>query len=117
MMLSKITSTALAALLAATATAGARAAQPNPDVLTVRVPVADLNLASQQGAAVALRRIRRAAGSICGGQPAAAELKRLALYDSCMRSTVSKAVASLDNPLVTAQYAGRALTPAKVASR
>jgi len=116
-MPSKITSTAIAALLAAVVAAGANAAQPNPDAVTVRVSVADLNLASQQGAAVALRRIRRAAGSICGEQPAAVDLKRRALYDSCMRSTVGKVVASLDNPLVTAQYSGRASTAPEVASR
>jgi UrcA family protein len=116
-MPSKITSTAIAALLAAAVTAGANAAQPDPDAVTVRVPVADLNLATQQGAAVALRRIRRAAGSICGEQPAAVDLKRRALYDSCMRSTVSKVIASLNNPLVTAQYSGRALAPRDVASQ
>ena len=68
-MLSKITSTAIAAMLAAAVTADASAAQPNPDDITVRVSVSDLNLVSQQGAAVALRRIQRAADSICGGYP------------------------------------------------
>jgi UrcA family protein len=116
-MLSKISSTAIAALLAAAVTAGAHAAQPNPDVLTVRVFVADLNLAIQQGAVVALQRIRRAAGAICGEQPSAMDLKRLALYGACMRSTVSQAVASLNNPLVTAQYFGRASTSPQVAIR
>jgi UrcA family protein len=116
-MLSKISSTAIAALLAAAVTAAAHAAQPDPDVVTVRVFVADLNLASLQGAAVALRRIRQAAGAICGEQPSTMDLKRLALYHACMRSTVSQAVASLNNPLVTAQYSGRASTPPELASR
>jgi UrcA family protein len=97
----------LAALAAAAISSGAaQAARPDPDTLTVRVSLADLNLAGEPDAAIALRRINAAAKSICGDQPAIVELGRMALHSACMRSTVGRAVATLNSPVVTALYTG-----------
>src|SRR5580698_9372687 len=60
------------AALASIGFAGASLAAPaaaNPDQMSVAVGVGDLNLATQPGAAVALRRIHNAAQSICGPAP------------------------------------------------
>ncbi len=110
-MFSRTTAIALAGLTATIAAAGAHASPPGPDVVTVRVSVADLNLAGKPGASIALQRIRAAAGAICGDRPMVEELDRSALYDACLRSTVGQAVASLDNSLVTALYEGSARPP------
>jgi len=116
-MFTKTTSIALATVAASVITSGAQASPRDPDLITVRVSVADLNLASKPGASVALQRIRRAATSICGDEPRVNDLSRMALYDACLRSTVGRAVASLDNPLVTALYGGRAMRSSGIASR
>ena len=116
-MFSKTTPIALAALAAALIATGAQASPPDPEVITVRVSVADLNLASAPGASVALQRVRRAAATICGDAPSAKELGRTMLYSACLRSTVGHAVASLGDPVVTAAYEGRSARSPQVASR
>lgn len=82
------------------------AAQSDPDTVSVKVAIGDLNLADGVGAATALRRIHNAAGSICGARPYALDLERTADYRQCMATTVGQAVASLANPTVTALYEG-----------
>jgi UrcA family protein len=90
--------------------AGASLAAPaasNPDQVSVAVGVGDLNLGAQPGAAIALRRIHAAARSICGPSPDIKDLDRAAEYRGCMAASMGPAVASLNNPLVTALYTGR----------
>jgi UrcA family protein len=88
----------------------APATASNPDVVSVKVAVGDLNLGDVAGAAVALRRIHNAAGSICGAAPYALDLDRTAAYRQCMGATVGEAVASLASPTVTALYNGQRAT-------
>jgi UrcA family protein len=99
------------ALIASVGFAGsalsAPAAASNPDAVSVKVALGDLNLGDVAGAAVALRRIHSAAGSICGERPYGLDLERTAAYRQCMATTVSGAVASLASPTVTALYNGR----------
>jgi len=104
-------STAAIATLGATAVA-ARAQPPAPEV-SVRVNVADLNLRSEAGAQVALRRIENAAAAICGRDEDIRLLGRAALRRACMRTTVETAVASAGIPRLTALN-GRAATPGSV---
>ena len=90
--------------------AGSTVAAPaasNPDQMSVAVRIGDLNLGAQPGAAVALRRIHNAARSICGQAPDIKDLDRAADYRDCMAASMGPAVASLNNPMVTALYAGR----------
>jgi UrcA family protein len=71
---------------------------------TMRVRVGDLNLQHQDGAKVALRRIKSAATSFCGGEVnTPLELSRS--FRSCRQAMTGKAVEQLDAPLVTALYA------------
>lgn len=116
-MFFKTTPIALAVLAATAVSIPVCAASPDPDVISVRVSLADLNLAGKPGAAVALRRIRKAAETICGDKPMVIELARVELYDDCARAAVGRAVASLDNPTVTALYTGRTARSPEMASR
>jgi UrcA family protein len=100
----------LITVLAATAlgfAAVSPAAAADPDIVSVRVPIADLNLHSGAGAAAALYRIRAAARTICGADSGRLPLARAALQSACVKSTVDRAVARLDAPMVTALNAGR----------
>ena len=86
----------LIALLASTA------AHAQEDVMRVRI--GDLNLQQEYGAKVALRRIKSAATSFCGGEVnTPLELSRS--FRSCRQAMTGKAVGQLDAPLVTALYA------------
>jgi hypothetical protein len=37
---------------------------------------------------------------VCGPQPGAVELRRSALYASCVKTTVARSVSSLNNPII-----------------
>ena len=97
------------ALIASVGFAGHALAAPqsDPDAISVKVAIGDLNLGAGAGAAVALRRIHNAAGSICGERPYALDLDRTAAYRQCMAATVGQAVASIASPNVTALYEGQ----------
>jgi len=82
-------------------------AASNTDQVAVAVGVGDLNLAAQPGAAIALRRIHAAARSICGPAPDIKDLERTADYRGCIAASMGPAVASLNNPLVTALFTGQ----------
>ena len=102
---------AVAALsLAATAHADpapAMSGWSDPAAMSVRVSIADLNLASPAGAKAVLARIHTAARTICGDEPDIRMSERFALYQSCLKTTVGRTVASLDAPLVTAMNGGQ----------
>jgi UrcA family protein len=90
---------AAAALLGAApvASAAGTTAQ-DPDSLSVRVRVADLDLQSRDGARVALQRIHHAAETVCGGEPDGRELARHAMFESCVRSAVDRTVLQSHSP-------------------
>ena len=100
------------AVLAALGLAPATHASPavdgtsDPAAMTVKVSFADLELSSPAGAKSVLNRIHAAAKTVCGGEPDIRLLERSAIYHSCMKATVERAVASLDSPAVTALNAG-----------
>ncbi|MDB5426052.1 MAG: hypothetical protein JWR47_2962 [Phenylobacterium sp.] len=91
----------LAAFMATTVLA-AGAAQAENDIMVVRV--SDLNVASTQGAQVALQRIKSAASQFCSDADSR-DLGRIAQHRSCEARMIGKAVRSLDAPVVTALYA------------
>jgi UrcA family protein len=114
-----LTTKLLATLAAATAIGSAASpswSAPDPDRITVRVPVADLNLSTESGATAALRRIHAAAQGICGAQPDSRQLGRSALYSACVNQTVGVAVASANQPMLAA-VAERRMRPTLLAAR
>ena len=76
------------------------------DTVSVKVSMADLDLGSQAGAAVALRRIDNAARIVCGEEPAMRDMDRAVAYRACMKATVGHAVDTLGNPIVFALNGG-----------
>lgn len=84
------------------ANAGPQALPSDPDIISVKVSLADLNLSHEPGARIALRRIRNAAREICGVEPGPPLIRESELYRACQRSAVDRAVARLDVPTVTA---------------
>ena len=100
------------------AAAGAASAAPDPnaETTTVHVRVADLNLSSDAGAGVALRRITRAASTICGDEPDARDMKRQAIFQACVRGVVDRAVADSGNPTLAALNGGPATRTTSLAA-
>jgi UrcA family protein len=99
---------ALAILGAAATTHASPAAEASsdPSAMSVSVSVADLNLSSAAGARIVLQRIHNAAKTICGDETDVRLTERFALYQSCVKTTVDRTVASLDSPIVTAMNGG-----------
>ena len=102
-MFTKTTCTALAALAVLGFAANSHAApatssSPDTDALSMTVSVGDLGAGGESAAKALLQRVYNAARDVC-----AEETSPLA----CRDDTVARAVASLNNPAVTALNAGR----------
>jgi len=93
---------ALSALAPASAHAAAPAAQ--------RVSYADLNLDSERGARLLLRRIRAAAETVCHAGSAPLSLRAWQAARACARQATGRAVAQVNDPTLTALYEGRRRT-------
>jgi|KBSMisStandDraft_5_1062788.scaffolds.fasta_scaffold3210609_1 UrcA family protein len=107
---------ATAALSLCTAASAGPQAQPyDPDTVSVKVSLADLNLNNEPGARIALRRIRNAAREVCGVAPSHPLMKESELYWACQRGATDRAVARLDVPTVSALNAAQ--TRIQVAGR
>lgn len=98
-MLRSLLPTLLAAALTTGAATAAGAAEP--ERLSVPVRVGDLDIRSEAGAQVALRRIQRAAVAICG-EADSRQLARQAMIDACVREAVNTTVASANSPALAA---------------
>jgi UrcA family protein len=107
-MITKSSLTAIAAFAAMALSNGAFAApsSADTDVVSVKVALAGLDLRSDAGAKVALSRIHQAARHICGGEPDARDLSSHAMFRTCEKDTVDRAVTSLGSPMVIALNAG-----------
>ncbi len=81
-------------------------AQISDTVPSVTVKYSDLNIGSQAGAQVLLKRIDAAASTACGGAPDIRQLDQLASFEACRRPAVARAVAAVDSPMLTAMARG-----------
>ena len=100
------------AMIAITVGSGATtafAASPD-DPISVKVSLADLNMASEAGAQTALARIRFAANQACGGDLSDQTLGEQMQFRSCAKQAVQRAVASINQPALTAVSQGRHVT-------
>jgi len=93
-----------AALLAGTAL-GSEAAGGRPAARTLTVRYADVNLATVAGATTLYRRIQGAARLVCG-EPGRS-LSEQREWAQCYRDAVNDAVATVNNPTLTAVHSGR----------
>jgi UrcA family protein len=98
----RLSAAIVAAALGLAASAYSASAGSDPDKVSVTVKLADLNLGAHSGAQAAFRRIRFAAQSICGEQPAPMELGVGQQYRQCVDTAVRGAVERLGNPIVAA---------------
>ena len=108
------------ACLAALAIGGAanaqsvRVTETDDGSIAARVRYGDLDLSRQDGAHAMIDRLRLAASAVCGGPPADPfSLNGKDRFEACMSRTLDEAVARLDQPVVSAAYAG----DARLASR
>jgi UrcA family protein len=99
----------------ALALAGPVMAMPADQTTTsVVVKYHDLNLSNSRDAAVALKRIDKAAMRACGASEFSLQAYKSAVRDStCYRDGMNQAVASLNAPLVQALYLDRGMQVAR----
>jgi UrcA family protein len=108
-----MSATKLLAALAALTTLGAATpvwSASDPDQITIKVKVSDLNLDNESGARAALGRIRVASYVICGEQPSAKLIQETRLFRACMHRTVGQAVAMANRPVLSALAGARGET-------
>jgi len=80
-------------------------AGPAPDVLSVTVQFADLDLTRSTGAAVLYQRLKGAAETVCAPFDARSrDLGSQMRFKECMQSAIGTAVAKIDQPALTAYY-------------
>jgi len=97
----------IASLLSAAALAPAAHAGPDVRTVQVRVSSAGLDLTTEAGAGLYLKRLARAATAACGGQPDYSPLvlsseKR---FQACRAKALADGVAQSASPMVQRQYA------------
>jgi UrcA family protein len=93
---------AVASVLAVLSAGPALAAEPSK---SIRVGYGDLDLSTQQGVASLYNRIRGAAHQVCGYEGASFEDK--AIWKSCFTGAIDNAVATVNNPRLTALHTGQ----------
>ena len=84
---------------------------------TMRVRIGDLNLHHEDGAKVALRRIKAASSNFCGEGQVYRSVEGTTNIRKCRKTMTDKAVAQLGAPLVTALYTPATSSPTELARR
>src|SRR5262249_8033915 len=98
---------ALSALfLAASAIATPAVAASLEEPVNITGSYPDLDISHPAGAAVLLHRIEAAATKACGGQPDVRVLAEVSHFDKCRSAALSKAVAEINSPMLTAAANG-----------
>jgi UrcA family protein len=107
MIKSSVTTLALALALGSPLAAGVAVASPSLETYSRTVRLSDLNLSSERGAEVALRRIRSAARYVCGDPMSTRHAQWTSLpYRACVQQASDNAIRDLGNATVTARYNG-----------
>jgi UrcA family protein len=101
----RITRAIGALVIASAAIATPALAQSIDQAPSIRVSYADLDIHQPDGAGILLARIDVAADRACGGAPDLRLLAQRAAFDRCRREAISRAVAGVNEPLVTAAAA------------
>ncbi|THD77171.1 MAG: UrcA family protein [Phenylobacterium sp.] len=72
----------------------------DPDVRTMKISVADIDLRTEAGAQAALHRIQSAARAVCGDTTSLHDMSEYARQRACLKAAVTRAVTTLNSPLV-----------------
>jgi UrcA family protein len=107
-----IASFALASIGSASA---AQAQGQASDIPSVTVSVAGLDMRSDSGARILLRRIETAAGQVCGGEPTLA-LERKQRFQPCVHDVMAHTISGLNNPRLATLFDKNHALTAKLAS-
>ncbi len=92
---------------AAPASQAAPAQMSDSGVISVAVPISDLDLSRPEGAKALLGRLHRAAIVACGGRPdTRLDLASVQAYNACIHASLDGAVDQVRAPLVDALYRG-----------
>lgn len=102
--------TMLLVALAAGATQVALADTVDGEAPSRQVNYSDLDLSHASGVKVLYQRLVRAADAVCERYEDA-ELSRMQIYKTCVRHSLSAAVADVGNPLLTSYYESKAGIP------
>ncbi len=94
---------AAAATLALLACAPAFAADVSPETRIV-VSYADLDISRRAGAEALVVRLRQAAKQVCGEAPNISDLRSDVRYRACLKASMTRAIASVAQPVVTQAY-------------
>jgi UrcA family protein len=106
--MSRLNISVIAAALALTALAcPAATAHAQVQAGSLRVSYDDLNLSSPKGAETLMRRLNAAADKVCGWRPSPRQLRAVIRFKACMNDSVSRAVAEVNSPQLTALHTGR----------
>jgi UrcA family protein len=109
-----------ASVLSLSALSAASAADVGATPKSVTVRFADLDLNKVDGAVTLYNRLQRAARSVCSPLRGPIALRDSRRYAECVDAAVSNAVATVDHPVVTEYFAGKAgarsRVPAQIAS-
>jgi UrcA family protein len=97
------------------AAASAQAQTPASDTTSVAVSVAGLDMSSEAGARITLRRIEAAAGKVCGDEPTMA-VERKQRFEPCVHEVTARTISGLNNPRVAAMFDKHGARPAQIAS-
>jgi UrcA family protein len=84
--------------------------------MRIKVPTADVNLDTDAGAKMLLRRIRVAAETLCGAPSDRWPLSATRAWEACVGATVDRAVGDLGNPRVIAMNAANRREPTLAAA-
>ena len=102
---------ALSLLLGTTSMAQSPSERPP----TVVVHFSDLDLTHEEGAMALLGRLRHAARAVCSPASDGKDLKRISLYERCLKESMDRAVADVHAPLVSALYGDAAVAESRSA--
>lgn len=82
-------------------------AQAGVEQVSVRVHYADLDVTRPEGGVTLLKRIKRAANTVCGSARTRAPLTQIRFASDCRRAAIDSAVRRLDFAMLTLAWIGK----------
>jgi UrcA family protein len=104
--MSRIFKFVIVAMATAVSAAPIVCAQAGLERTSTRVAYGDLDLSTRAGATTLLKRMKAATRQVCGAKPAPKEIAAMLRHQACAQEAMSRAVAAIDSPLVTALFTG-----------
>ena len=87
-----------------------------PSEPSIKVKFRDLDLSKPEGAAALYQRIERSARLVCKDSSSPYDAGRVATFDRCYKAAIQDAVASINQPQLTALHRAKIGKPVQVGS-